>query len=549
MKPVKRCAIYTRKSTEEGLDQEFNSLDAQRESCEAYIASQKSQGWKLVKTRYDDGGLSGGNMERPALKALLTDIDDGRVDLIVVYKVDRLTRSLADFAKLVEKFDEQDVSFVSVTQQFNTSSSMGRLTLNVLLSFAQFEREVTAERIRDKIAASRKKGIWTGGIPPLGYDNVDRKLVLNAPEAKVVRQIYSLYLGTGCVRSIISIANERGWVTKRRANGKGGRPFTRGTIYHILANAIYAGLMRQGDDLYDGRHRAIITREIWDAVQAKTQARRQWQGAIKNQTSPLAGKLFAEGHHLTPTHTLKKGRRYHYYISHAKNLGAAPIQDRWRLRAQDVEGCILTAVQDWLISPEAIKEIMTPGPDAGRMRTIEETLHQLGARLSSMHPHAALKMLAPAIRRIDITSSEIAIAVRSKVMIDSKDLAAALVEECSIKTPVQLKRRGCELRLILGDLELPTIPRVPLVQMIRRAHRWRQEWLCNNDQEITAIAQKDGVEQSSASKLIRLAYLAPDIVEAIIKGRAPIDLTADRLRRLPSLPIDWNEQRKLLGFV
>ncbi len=549
MKPVKRCAIYTRKSTEEGLDQEFNSLDAQRESCEAYIASQKSQGWKLVKTRYDDGGLSGGNMERPALKALLTDIDDGRVDLIVVYKVDRLTRSLADFAKLVERFDEQDVSFVSVTQQFNTSSSMGRLTLNVLLSFAQFEREVTAERIRDKIAASRKKGIWTGGIPPLGYDNVERKLVLNEPEAKIVRQIYSLYLESGCVRSIINIANERGWVTKRRANGKGGRPFTRGTIYHILANAIYAGLMRQGDDLYDGRHRAIITRETWDAVQAKTKARRQWQGAIKNQTSPLAGKLFAEGHHLTPTHTLKKGRRYHYYISHAKNLHSAAIQDRWRLRAQDLEGCILTAVRDWLVSPDAIKEIMTPDPEAGCIRTIEETLHQLGARHSSMHPHAALKMLAPAIRRIDITSSEIAIAVRPKVMINSKTLTSALVDECIINVRTQLKRRGCELRLMFGDVELPTNPRASLVQMIERAHRWRQEWLCNNDQEITAIALKDGVEQSSASKLIRLAYLAPDIVEAIIKGRAPVDLTADRLRRLPSLPTDWNEQRKLLGFV
>lgn len=251
---IKRCAIYTRKSTEEGLDQAFNSLDAQREACENFIRSQKAEGWRIIKTHYDDGGLSGGTMERPALKALLSDIADGRVDVVVVYKVDRLTRSLADFAKLVDQFDEQDVSFVSVTQQFNTSSSMGRLTLNVLLSFAQFEREVTAERIRDKIAASRKKGLWTGGVPPLGYDVVDKQLIVNGKEAETVKRLFEAYLNASSARNVLDLIEEEDLRTKKRTNGQGGHLITRGPLYWILSNPVYAGYVRSGDQLYDSVH-------------------------------------------------------------------------------------------------------------------------------------------------------------------------------------------------------------------------------------------------------------------------------------------------------
>ena len=271
-----RCAIYTRKSSDEGLEQAFNSLDAQREACAAYVASQKGQGWRLLPHRYDDGGVSGGTLERSGLQRLLSDIEAGKVDLVVVYKVDRLTRSLADFAKLVERFDRAGVSFVSVTQQFNTATSMGRLTLNVLLSFAQFEREVTAERIRDKIAASKQKGLWMGGRVPLGYDVDDRTLVVNEAEAQTVRRIFQLYLELGCARQVKDAADRQGLVTKYRlcGNGKtsGGVAFTRGRIYHLLANPIYVGEIRHKRLSYPGQHPAIIDRATFETVSLRLKA-------------------------------------------------------------------------------------------------------------------------------------------------------------------------------------------------------------------------------------------------------------------------------------
>ena len=270
----KRCAIYTRKSSEEGLEQEFNSLQAQHEACSAFIRSQHHEGWVSGRTGYDDGGFSGGNLERPALQRLLADIAAGRVDVVVVYKVDRLTRSLADFARLVEIFDAQGVSFVSVTQQFNTTSSMGRLTLNVLLSFAQFEREVTGERIRDKIAASKKKGMWMGGIVPLGYDASERTLVINPAEAETVRHIFALYREFGCVRRVKEEADRLGLRTKRSTTAKGtergGKPFSRGHLYHLLSNPIYTGQIAHGGQLYPGQHPALIEHETWTAVRSET---------------------------------------------------------------------------------------------------------------------------------------------------------------------------------------------------------------------------------------------------------------------------------------
>jgi site-specific DNA recombinase len=270
------CAIYTRKSSEEGREQEFNSLAAQREACEAYIRSQQHEGWALTRNRYDDGGFSGGNLERPALQRLLADIRTGRIDIVVVYKVDRLTRSLTDFARLVEIFDGQDVSFVSVTLQFNTTSSMGRLTLNVLLSFAQFEREVTGERIRDKIAASKKKGLWMGGNVPLGYDADERALVINPAEAETVRRIFALYCDLGCVRRVKEEADRIGLRTKRRrsASGaeRGGTPFSRGHLYQLLANPIYTGRIAHRGQLYPGRHPALIDDETWTAVRDRLAA-------------------------------------------------------------------------------------------------------------------------------------------------------------------------------------------------------------------------------------------------------------------------------------
>src|ERR1700746_3003304 len=307
----KRCAIYTRKSSEEGLEQEFNSLAAQREACEAYIRSQQHEGWLLARNRYDDGGFSGGNLERPAAQRLLTDIRAGRIDIVVVYKVDRLNRSLTDFARLVEIFDAQGVSFVSVTQQFNTTSSMGRLTLNVLLSFAQFEREVTGERIRDKITASKKKGMWMGGIVPLGYDASERTLVVNAAEAETVRCIFALYRELGCVRRVKGEADRLGLNTKRSttADGieRGGKPFSRGHIYNLLSNPIYIGEITHKGQLYPGQHQPLIDAYTWAAVRDQLAAntsdhRRQAKAADPS----LLGD--PQGERLTPSHAVKRGR-------------------------------------------------------------------------------------------------------------------------------------------------------------------------------------------------------------------------------------------------
>ena len=319
----KRCAIYTRKSHEEGLDQEYNSLDAQRDACEAYVKSQAHEGWKLVRERYDDGGFSGGNLNRPALKKLLGNVRDGKVDVIVVYKIDRLTRSLMDFSKIMDVLDSSEASFAAVTQHFNTTTSMGRLTLNVLLSFAQFEREVTGERIRDKFAASKKKGIWMGGTIPLGYDVVDRKLIVNKGEAERVNLIFSRYLEFGNVTDLVQeldrkrIRNKQ-WIS-RKGNLRGGTPFQRGPMYAMLQNKIYRGNIEFKGEVYDGEHDAIVPKDLWDAVQEKlSRNRRKHSDAkAKRKSKLLEGILLdSNGHPLTPTFSVKKGnRRYSYYVS------------------------------------------------------------------------------------------------------------------------------------------------------------------------------------------------------------------------------------------
>jgi DNA invertase Pin-like site-specific DNA recombinase len=332
-----RCAVYTRKSSEEGLEQAFNSLDAQREACEAYIKSQAGEGWQPIRTRYDDGGVSGGTMDRPALQQLLTDTRARRVDTVVVYKVDRLTRSLADFAKIVEVFDRHGVSFVSVTQQFNTTTSMGRLTLNMLLTFAQFEREITGERIRDKIAASKKKGMWMGGLPPLGYDVVDRKLIINEAEAETARHILQRYVDIGSVRGLKAELDAEGIVSKVRVSQSGrrwgGQHLARGVLYRMLQNRIYLGEIVHRDKSYAGDHKPIISRDLWHAVQLRLAANRinRKTGANTRSRSLLAGLLFdGEGHPMTPSHTVKNRMGYRYYISRSLSAGvkASTLQGR-----------------------------------------------------------------------------------------------------------------------------------------------------------------------------------------------------------------------------
>ena len=349
-----RCAIYTRKSTEHGLDQEFNSLDAQREACEAYIKSQASQGWRVLPQHYDDPAYSGGNLDRPALKRLLYEIQLGRINVIVVYKIDRLTRSLADFAKLVETFDAKSISFVAVTQQFNTTTSMGRLTLNVLLSFAQFERELASERVRDKVAASRKKGKWTGGTVPLGYDAKDKKLVVNKAEAETVRTIFQLYLDLKSFGKLVAELDRRRIVTKRRntkvAKYNGGIPFTYGPLAYFLKNRIYLGEMHHGGKWFKGEHEAILERETFDRVQQLLKDNNVRRGAkFSGSGALLKGKLFDDkGNRMGPSFSNKNGVRYQFYVSTAlrgrKHRGGTVT----RVSAPEIERLVQRALQERL---------------------------------------------------------------------------------------------------------------------------------------------------------------------------------------------------------
>src|SRR5467141_3132656 len=415
-----RCAIYTRKSSEEGLEQEFNSLQAQSEACEAYIRSQRHEGWVLTRTRYDDGGFSGGNMERPALQQLLADIQGGRIDIIVVYKVDRLTRSLADFARLVEIFDAQGASFVSVTQQFNTTSSMGRLTLNVLLSFAQFEREVTGERIRDKIAASKQKGMWMGGNVPLGYDASERTLIINPAEAGIVQRIFALYIELGCVRRVKEEADRRGLRTKRRttASGteRGGKPFSRGHIYRLLSNPIYTGEIAHKGQLYPGQRRALIDTETWTAVrdQLATNATNHRRKADAAEPSLLAGLLTdAQGEELTPSHAVKKGRRYRYYVSSALITQAGTDRSQgWRLPAHEIEDAVTRVLADALTSPAMLLERFgTAGVPGDQTRKMLDRATRLAAALNRSLADRA-KVVRDLIEKVVIEGNAITIRVR-----------------------------------------------------------------------------------------------------------------------------------------
>ena len=373
-KPLRkvRCAVYTRKSSEEGLDMEFNSLDAQRESCEAYIASQKAEGWVPVPDHYDDGGFSGGNLERPALKRLLADIEAGLVDVVVVYKIDRLSRSLMDFSKLVEVFDRNDVTFVSVTQSFNTTTSMGRLTLNILLSFAQFEREVIGERIRDKFAASRRKGMWMGGIPPLGYDVVARKLVVNASEADLVRHIFDRFLKVGSATLLVKELNEAGYRTKSWVTQDGkdrqGAPFTKNFLYKMLGNRVYLGEAVHKGAAHAGEHEAIIDRTTWDRVEmikADNAPRKRANMARATTPAPLKGLVICAhcGRAMTPSHTRKKGRLYRYYTCmKAITVGhdTCPVRS---VAAGEIEAAVIGQVRALLRAPEIRARAERMAPD------------------------------------------------------------------------------------------------------------------------------------------------------------------------------------------
>ena len=559
MKSFLPCAIYTRKSSEEGLEQGFNSLDAQREACEAFILSQKALGWKDVGATYDDGGFSGGNTERPALKRLMADIAAKRVRIIVVYKVDRLTRSLADFAKLVELFDAHDVSFVSVTQQFNTTSSMGRLTLNVLLSFAQFEREVTGERIRDKIAASKRKGMWMGGHVPAGYLPHERTLLIEPIQAERIRQIYRLYLDVGCVRLLKAEIDRLGWVTPsrttRRANMAGGRPFSRGHLYRILSNPIYIGQIVHKQAVFEGQHPAIVDHALWQAVQDSLAANLRSHTIRSTAADPgvLTGLVFDDqGQRLAPTHTKKGAKRYRYYVGQAllatgQDQEAGPKTLRWP--AQELEGAILDALTGFLADESKLMTLMA-GVTADDARRRLRQCKVLGQQLCATKSSDRIDALKRIVARITVYAQRIEIVVRVSAILASGD-GSGDAQTAVIDVPVELKRRGHAVRLIVraAGAAAPLEPDPKLVTVIAKAHEWFERLRSGKTLSVQAIATEEKVDRSYARRVIYLAFLAPDIVQRLRKGDHPPSLNATRLIRMTPLPMAWDEQRELLGLT
>ncbi len=546
-----RCAIYTRKSTEEGLEQDFNSLDAQREACEAYIASQKHEGWILHPTGYDDGGLSGGTLLRPALKALLADIQAGHVDRIVVYKIDRLTRSLADFAKIVDVLDAAEASFVSVTQSFNTATSMGRLTLNMLLSFAQFEREVTAERIRDKIAASKRKRLWMGGNVPLGYAAHGRTLAIAEEDAKVVRDIYAIYQTTGNLRGAKREIDRKGYRTavRRGADGspRGGLPFSLGHIHQMLTNPIYAGRIRHKTDIHPGLHPPIIDPQDWEALQQKliqvasVQRGKQTNGVRHGQQtkSKLIGKIFDEiGDRLTPSHTkTSKGKRLRYYVSRRLTIGHRKHETGgWRLSAHDFEDRVGGLIAAHLGVPSNLKAMLLD-PSVEQLAFANNEIALLKSDLSN-----SLIL----IDRIDIKPGEISTQLcpekTAKFLRINK--AQLIFEALAIRSKFQQRKRGIESKIILGGY---TNPRDEVLWAnIAKGNRYFD--MIRDGKTYTQIADAEGTSKDRVKKLADFAFLAPDIIRDVMHGTQPIGLTTEWLIR-HSVPSDWQEQRNLVSTL
>ena len=502
-----RCAIYTRKSTEHGLDLEFNSLHAQREACEAYIKSQASQGWQAVARKYDDPAFSGGNMQRPALKRLLADIEAGLIDVIVVYKIDRLTRSLADFAKLVEIFDVKSVSFVAVTQQFNTTTSMGRLTLNVLLSFAQFERELSSERVRDKVAASRKKGKWTGGSVPLGYDSVDKKLVINEAEAKTVRMIFNRYLTLKSFQALISELDEKGIVTKTRLPSsklKGGVPFTYGPLAYLLKNRTYIGETGHKGSWFQGEHQPILDQRTFDQVQELLKANSIIRTKQRHDNEALlSGILFDDrGNRMTPSYTIKNGVRYPFYVS------AAILKGR-----KSNAGSIARV---------SAAEIVTQ---------VTKALDGLPYVASGAGGDVVPRTLIDQhVDRVTISSSNLKLTLKSQ------------------KAPIEIPWSGTKKQSVAiedATAEQASTPTPQLIQAVVRAHVWVRSLTDGTYDSIEALGQAVNVHPKIVRSGIRLAFLAPDITAAILAGEQPKGLSLTDFKK--DVPISWAKQREAIS--
>jgi site-specific DNA recombinase len=518
----RRCAIYTRKSTEEGLEQEFNTLDAQREACAAYILSQGHEGWEPVNEHYDDGGWSGGNMSRPALQQLIADIASGKVDVIVVYKIDRLTRSLADFARIVEVLDRAGASFVSVTQAFNTTTSMGRLTLNVLLSFAQFEREVTSERIRDKVAASKRKGMWMGGPVPLGYRLENRKLLIAEGEAETVRHIFRRYLGVGSVGALADELAAAGVRTKVRpfSNGRsvGGVEFTRGSLAQLLQNPLFTGRVRHRGELFEGEHEAIVDAAMWDKVQEllANNRRERLHGARARSPSLLTGMITdADGRPMTPVFTTKGNRQHRYYVTRLRPGGDR--RSGWRVPAGEIDRAVLDCASKFLTRRAAEQADSDDCPfltDLARQSVPEQRRILLGEKV-----------------RVRLGSSDVIVTIGDEL-------------EQQVSIAARLARRGNEIKLVLSSDGPPSQPDPVLIKLLAHASAAREAITTGTPDPMVSNYSKRHLWQ-----LLRLNWLAPDIVTLIVEGRQPPSLTGRRLLRAADVPLSWEDQRRYFKLV
>jgi DNA invertase Pin-like site-specific DNA recombinase len=532
-----RCAIYTRKSTEYNLELAFNSLDAQREACEAYIKSQAHEGWRLIPGRYDDGAFSGASLERPALQQLLADVRAGTIDIVLVYKVDRLTRSLADFAKLIELFDAHGVSFVSVTQSFNTSSSMGRLTLNVLLSFAQFERELIGERVRDKIAASKRKGIWVGGPVPLGYAAVDKKIRVVPNEAEAVRTIFARYLELGSVRALAEDLDRRGIRSKPRrlSDGPtiGGSRFGVGALAHLLKNRFYIGEVVYRGAVHRGEHEPILDSALFAAVQGKLAAQAVARRCrLRGPSALLAGRLFDEyGNRMSPTHANKGGARYRYYISQAVLQKKPQVPGSVsRVSAAELEALVLAALRHHLNASGAGEQL--PGNDRD--------------------------LVERQLERVTLTSNEIKLRVRQIVEEAPQELCAhdtandssgrliAGVKTIAVpwRSPVPAAVRGI-IHVPAHNTPIKPGRREALLIAIAKAREWMDDLAHGRVASFAAIARREAKVERHIRLLAPLAFLSPRIVSALLDGTAPADLTLTKLAR--ALPYSWTEQERRVG--
>lgn len=526
-----RCAIYTRKSTEEGLEQDYNSLHAQRDACAAYVMSQAGEGWTLLPDVYDDGGFSGGNMDRPALRRLMAEIEAKRVDVVVVYKVDRLTRSLPDFSKIVEVLDRAGASFVSVTQSFNTTTSMGRLTLNVLLSFAQFEREVTGERIRDKIAASKKKGLWMGGRPVLGYDPAGRTLKINTKEAEVVRWMFKRYLELRSANRLVQELAERGVVSKRWTNKagepQGGLPIERGGTYHMLRNPIYVGDIPHKDAVYPGQHPGLIDRATFDAVQVLLEAtrRKRQPGKLRpaHAGAPLTGLMFdSAGHVMSPVSSPRRGGAiYRYYVSTAVQKGVPQKAGQHpRLSAPVIEAAVAAAMKPLLAAGEAA--------DWPIVRDLIDRIE--------IHRDEAVILLDAqrCVERINTPSGQLLLRHLER-----------RGDTPTIRMEISTTRRGAIAISGPGGGEAICAPRTDpaLSAALVRAEAWKRKLLSGRSASMVEIAETEGVTETYVGRLLRLSFLAPDLKRSIMDGTQSERLTLEDVMR-NDLALDWREQRR-----